>query len=207
MADQEKEKKTGAALTEAETEILTSSEGTEFTLGHLLSGEKMEIGKPVSEQSGKKAASGRPGKKDAEKARLAAKVREETSEEYARAILEEAKAATGELLPVLVNVASGEVAVIHKKLFTVGFSYKCDLKVRQPDPEHHTVSRLHATLVTRADGRVYVRDESTNGTYIGTNPKKPESFFRLPKGNELEIKDGQYIKFADVLFVFRKGGI
>ena len=207
MADQEKEKKTGAASTEAETEILTSSEGTEFTLGHLLSGEKMEIGKPVSEPSGKKTSSGRTGKKEAEKARLAAKVREETSEEYARAILEEAKAATGELLPVLVNVASGEVAVIHKKLFTVGFSYKCDLKVRQPDPEHHTVSRLHATLVTREGGRVYVRDESTNGTYIGTNPKKPESFFRLPKGNELEIKDGQYIKFADVLFVFRKGGI
>lgn len=204
MADQDKENIISAEMTseEAQTELLTGSEGTEFTLAHLLSGEKMQI-----TEDGEKKTSSRTGRKEAAKARLVAKVREENSAEYARAILEEEKAATGELLPVLVNVASGEIAVIRKKLFTVGFSYKCDLKVRQPDPEHHTVSRLHATLVTKADGRVFVRDESTNGTYIGTNPKKAESFFRLPKGNELEIKDGQYIKFAEALYVFRKGGL
>lgn len=208
MADQNIEKitKRDNSSEELQTELLTSTEGTEYTLAHLLSGEKMELREDPAEIGGKKA-SPRTGRKAAAKARLVAKVREESSAEAARVILEEQKAATGELLPVLICVGSGEIAVISKKLYTVGFSYKCDLKVRQPDPEHHTVSRLHATFVTKADGRVYVRDESTNGTFIGTNPKKAESFFRLPKGNELEIKDGQYIKFADALYVFRKGGL
>ena len=209
MADQniEKKRNTEAVSEEAETEILTSREGTEFTLAHLLSGEKMQIAEEPAAKTGGKSSSGRTGRKAAAKARLVAKVREESSEKYARELLAEERAATGELLPVLVNVSSGEISVIHKKEFTVGFSFKCDLKLRQPDPEHHTVSRLHATLLTKEDGRVYVRDESTNGTFIGTNPKKAESFFRLPKGNELEVKDGQYIKFADVLFSFRKGGL
>lgn len=77
------------------------------------------------------------------------------------------------------------------KALLIGSSPSCDVVI-----EDSTVSRKHA-LIEEKDGKLYVTDCSTNGTYIAEGGK----FKRLPKGSIYEVKEGQSIRFSRKGFV------
>ncbi|MCF0150038.1 MAG: FHA domain-containing protein [Firmicutes bacterium] len=106
--------------------------------------------------------------------------------------------------PCFISIAGGTVTPVKTKIFVAGFSPRCDLVIPQ-DPAAHTVSRFHATVTAAADGRLYIKDESLNGTWFGTDPADPASFVRIPKGNDVELKHGRYVRFATVLYLFQQG--
>jgi len=120
-----------------------------------------------------------------------------TPDEYATSVLEEAAPIS---FAKLLDMQTGEYVEINKTVFTVGISNECDLVISQPEKKH-TVSRTHASIIIKND-TIYIRDSSSNGTFVGNTE---ESFFRLPKGNAVELKNGQLIKFADVIYKFEKG--
>ena len=117
-------------------------------------------------------------------------------DEYATSIIEEERK---NLFAKLTSLSSGEVIDICKTIFTIGISQNCDLVIDQTK-ENHTVSRNHATIIFKND-MFFIRDTSSNGTFTGNYL---ESFYRLPKGNEVELKNGQYVKFADQVYKFER---
>ena len=117
-------------------------------------------------------------------------------DEYATSIIEEERKS---LFAKLTSLSSGEVIDICKTVFTVGISISCDLVIDQTK-ENHTVSRNHATIIFKND-MFFIRDTSSNGTFTGNHL---ESLYRLPKGNEVELKNGQYVKFADQVYKFER---
>lgn len=106
--------------------------------------------------------------------------------------------------PCFICLADGVVTPIQTKIFVAGFSPRCDLAISE-NAAAHTVSRFHATITASEDGTLYLKDESLNGTYFGTDPEDPDTFARLPKGNDVQLKDGCYVRFATVLYQFRQG--
>jgi len=102
--------------------------------------------------------------------------------------------------PVLFNIKAAEKIEIDRPNFRIGIAPDNDYVINQ-DMKSHTVSRHHMTLSVKNDTE-YITDESSNGTYVGTDAENPASFFKLPKGNAVELKDGQYIKIAGEMFQF-----
>lgn len=125
-------------------------------------------------------------------------------EQNSTVILEEAEIFNPRNFPTLTNLATNETIIIDKPVFTIGCSEKCDYMIRQ-DAKVHTVSRHHATIIVRPD-TTYVEDKSSNGTFIGTDPKEATTFFRLLKDSEIQVKNGQYIKFATETYLFNEEG-
>lgn len=70
------------------------------------------------------------------------------------------------LLTVLTGPAKGTVIQLDSRVLTLGRSEEADIAL--PDP---SLSRLHARLITDAEGQVFIEDSgSTNGTYVGDEP-------------------------------------
>ena len=97
------------------------------------------------------------------------------------------------------DLSSGALTPVKTGIFVIGFSRKCDLSVPQ-DAQTHTVSRFHATVTTRPDGRQFITDESLNGTFFADSEYGPK--MRLPKGCETELKDGCIVFFATAPYRF-----
>ena len=104
--------------------------------------------------------------------------------------------------PYFEDLSSGVLTPVKTAIFVIGFSRKCDLSVPQ-DAQTHTVSRFHATVTTRPDGRQFITDESLNGTFFADSEYGPK--MRLPKGNETELTDGRIVFFATAAYRFHAG--
>lgn len=92
--------------------------------------------------------------------------------------------------PSLINAATGEIVEIIKPVFKIGKRPEFDLRIN----DNPAVSRFHAEILVKNE-KCYIRDAgSTNGTYVNG--------MKLPSDTEMEIKDGQKVKFADEEFVF-----
>ena len=101
----------------------------------------------------------------------------------------------------LVALESGQECAIKKPVFLIGCQKNaCDLVIPQ-DVKNHVVSRKHAYILIKND-KAYVKDISSNGTYIGTEGMKDNEFYRLPKDTEVELKDRQVIKLANIKLMF-----
>ncbi len=105
--------------------------------------------------------------------------------------------------PCFIELLTGAITPVRTPIFVAGFSKQCGLRIVQ-DPGSHTVSRFHATVEALPEG-MYLTDESLNGTFFGSDPSRPESFVRLPKGSRVQLKDGQFVRFADVIYQYRSG--
>ena len=94
-------------------------------------------------------------------------------------------------IPYLVNAASGERTYIYTLPFSIGKRTSCNLSIRS-----NIVSREHARIVS--DGMKYfvIDMGSKNGTYLNG--------FQIPPSNEIEIKNGQTIIFANEKFIFHE---
>ena len=115
--------------------------------------------------------------------------------EYATSLLdEEYKAAESAAFLI---ASDGKKIKIDVPVFKIGISKESDLVIVQ-DSKVHTVSRNHAVILTKNDS-FYLKDLSSNGTFIGLNP---DNLFRIPKGNEVELKNNMLIKFAGVTYAF-----
>ncbi|MCF0151682.1 MAG: FHA domain-containing protein, partial [Firmicutes bacterium] len=100
----------------------------------------------------------------------------------------------------LVEMNTNRSFVISKALFVIGALPECDLCVAQP-PETAAVSRLHALLLLK-NGKAYLKDQSTNGTFLGELGMPDSDFYRLPKDTEVEIRSGQVVRFALFRYLF-----
>ena len=103
--------------------------------------------------------------------------------------------------PRLVLLKNGAEFIIDKPIYRVGISLSNDLVIDQ-NPEVHTVSRYHATIYTEGS-LVYIRDTSSNGTFLSSSLNE-DSFSRLIKGEDVILKNGQYLKFATEIFQYRE---
>lgn len=93
--------------------------------------------------------------------------------------------------PFLENAATGERYYVYSVPFTIGKKTTCNLSINSK-----IVSREHAQIVS--DGQKYfvIDMESKNGTYING--------YRIIPMNEIEIKNGQTIIFANEKYIFKK---
>lgn len=143
--------------------------------------------------------------KTSEKPKKGAKTKEKAAEEaaddYATVLLEEPMAPAKKKSPTLTNKKTGEIISIKKTLFKIGCSQSCDLVIEQ-DAKSHTISRQHASIITKNDDSLYITDKSSNGTFICA--KKNGEYIRLPKDHEVELKNGTYIKFATEEFLYKE---
>lgn len=98
---------------------------------------------------------------------------------------------TSQKYPFLENAATGERYYVYSVPFTIGKRTTCDLSI-----DSKIVSREHAQIVS--DGQKYfvIDMESKNGTYING--------YRIIPMNEIEIKNGQTIIFANEKYIFKK---
>ena len=91
----------------------------------------------------------------------------------------------------LVRRSNGEEIVISKPVFRIG---KERAKVDYCITDNNTVSRVHATILTR-DGRCYASDNnSTNRTFINGSP--------VPVQIEMPLNSGDVLKFSNEEFDF-----
>lgn len=105
----------------------------------------------------------------------------------------------------LIAVDSGQEVYINKPVFLIGCQKSaCDMVIPQ-EVKTHVVSRRHAYILLKNE-KAYVKDISSNGTFIGTEDLKDSDFYRLPKDTEVELKDRQIIKLANIklMIVFKK---
>lgn len=116
---------------------------------------------------------------------------EETSEELRREE-ELIKSAEG-IRGILTDLDSQKMFSITKDVTTIGSSTEADIIMLEHG--QRTISRSHA-LLERKDGRFYLTDTSSNGTFIAKDDFGDITFYRLPKGEPVEIASGQTIKFA-----------
>lgn len=94
-----------------------------------------------------------------------------------------------ENLPSLTNKETGEIIDIDKPVFRIGKKKDCSLRL----PDNKAVSRVHAELLLK-NGTCYIKDlDSTNGTFVNE--------LQLPKETEMEVKDGDVLKFANQEFL------
>ena len=105
--------------------------------------------------------------------------------------------------PRFVMYKTGRIFPIKGEEMSIGHSSKCDMVIPE-ERRPRTVSRNHAVCIVK-DGRVFIKDDSTNGTYLSSTTKRPGGWMRIPKGNEVELIDRQFVKFATVTFQFIKG--
>ncbi|MEY8369073.1 FHA domain-containing protein [Anaerovoracaceae bacterium 42-11] len=92
--------------------------------------------------------------------------------------------------PSLTRIETGEVYDIDKPVYRIGKNTQCSIRLT----ENVAVSRLHAELLVK-NGTCYIRDlGSKNGTFVED--------FKIPPETEMEIKDGQTLKFANEEFLF-----
>ena len=100
----------------------------------------------------------------------------------------------------LTDLVTGVTTVIDKSPYHIGCKKEvCDLVISQ-DAKVHTVSRMHAIINVKY-GKAYIEDRSANGTFLA-GPGSEELFSRLPKEQEVALRPGQIIKFADHCFRF-----
>lgn len=124
---------------------------------------------------------------------LDAAVPRELFEEYTTTGLLEDRPGTGY---ELVSAEDGSSVHFSKESVLVGCREDlCDFVIAQ-DPKNHRVSREHAYLIMN-EGKVFVKDISANGTFLGLPETPDKEMFRLPKDTEVEVRDGQIIRFAD----------
>lgn len=123
----------------------------------------------------------------------------ENIDDYATVLLTEDVPA--KKCPTLTNMSTGEVISLSKTVFKIGCSTGSDLVIEQ-DAKSHTISRQHATIITKNDDSLYITDKSSNGTFI--SEKKDGEFYKLPKDHEVELKDNTYIKFATEVFLYKE---
>ena len=62
-----------------------------------------------------------------------------------------------------------------KKIYTIGRGEECDIVI--PD-NTDIISRLHATIRVESNGKIYLTDQSLNGTYV--NGMKMSSNVEIP---------------------------
>lgn len=92
---------------------------------------------------------------------------------------------------ILKRIGTHEEIKITKPVFTIG---KQKNKVDYCISGNESVSRVHATISIKDDA-FYIKDKnSLNGTYINGDS--------IGKGQEVELKNGDKIKLADVEFMF-----
>lgn len=94
-------------------------------------------------------------------------------------------------IPYLVNAASGERTYIYTLPFSIGKRTSCNLSIRS-----NIVSREHARIVSDGVKYFVIDMGSKNGTYLNG--------FQIPPSNEIEIKNGQTIIFANEKFIFHE---
>src|SRR5438270_9599599 len=83
----------------------------------------------------------------------------------------------GKVIPLIVNE------------FRIGRDAKCHLRPASTD-----VSRLHCAVLTRPDGRIFIRDfGSANATIVNE---------RYLIGGELELHDGDVLEIGPLMFRF-----
>lgn len=76
---------------------------------------------------------------------------------------------------------------------TIGCGSASDIQLKNPT-EVRAISRSHAEVILD-HGKVYLKDISTNGTYLHMEDGE-EAYTRLKKGVPTEIKHGSLVKFA-----------
>lgn len=90
----------------------------------------------------------------------------------------------------LVNTKSGSITDIDKDLFWIGKGADCDLRILD-----ETVSRKHASIMSKNNHYFLCDNGSTNKTYVNNK--------EIPPKASVEIFDGSRIKFSNVEFSFR----
>lgn len=106
------------------------------------------------------------------------------------------------VLAYLESVSDGIIYDIKKKLTVIGCGIVADIKL-QENQKVHTVSRTHAVIRFNRN-KFTIQDNSSNGTFIGTIQNDEVTYIRIPKGETMEIVDGQLIRFADLAFAFHQ---
>lgn len=92
--------------------------------------------------------------------------------------------------PTLTHMDTGELIEITKPVFRIGKKPENEMRIN----DNPAVSRSHAEILLKND-KCYIRDiDSKNGTYVNG--------MKIPPDTEMEIKDGQKIKFANEEYLF-----
>lgn len=90
--------------------------------------------------------------------------------------------------PILKNLTTGDIYRINCNPCTIGKSLSCDIQI--PDK---VISRHHAEITQYGD-KWFIRDHSTNGTYING--------LKIPQDTEVELKNNTDIILANKRFKF-----
>ena len=106
-------------------------------------------------------------------------------------------------LSSLIDIESGEVVHIDRPVFTIGCKESCNFVLEDVKGDH-VISRVHAAIYLKND-TAYIKDFSSNGTFLGDKDEEKKRFMRLPKETEVELKDGICVMFVNRRFVFEKG--
>ena len=103
-------------------------------------------------------------------------------------------------LAYIKDIKSGEKYSISKTKVVIGCGIMCDIRI-QENSELHTISRKHA-VISMIDGNFYVRDISSNGTFFCEKKDNETFYLRLPHNENVELKNGQTLRLADMDFAF-----
>lgn len=97
--------------------------------------------------------------------------------------------------PSLTDLQTGEIFEIKQPETLIGRSKKCQIQIKDG-----VISHEHAHLILKND-KAYLRDDgSSNGTFLLEGEE--EDAFKLPKGHEVELKDGCLLLFANRKYQF-----
>lgn len=95
------------------------------------------------------------------------------------------------ICPTLTNTGTGEIVEIVQPIFRIGKRPEYEIRIN----ENPAVSRCHAEILMKND-KCYIRDmDSKNGTFVNG--------LKIPPDTEMEIKDGQKIRFANEEYLFQ----
>ena len=102
-------------------------------------------------------------------------------------------------IAILRDLDTDEIYRITSEKTVIGASSECDIILREEGKR--TISRNHAVLIYEG-GKFFMRDISSNGTYLANLDDPLISFKRIPKGSQMEIESGQPVKFVHKCFIF-----
>ena len=103
----------------------------------------------------------------------------------------------------MIDMESGYKYLVKKETVLIGCQAECDIVI-QESTACHTISRKHAYLTSK-NGKIYIKDISSNGTYKITGEGPNLKAVRLKKGEEEEILPNQIVKFAAKAFKITRG--
>ncbi len=103
---------------------------------------------------------------------------------------------------VLVHMATNRGFDITKPRFLIGSSPDCDLVI---EGSGRGISRNHCYITIKGD-RLYLTDNSKNGSFLGEPGSEDPDFSRLPKDLEVEVRPWQVIRLAAERFLLVKRG-